>query len=138
MPRTGSAVRRRRDSHRVLPHRLLLDLGIAVRQLVRATTPAHERLRRRLATALLATLLVDAAGTGLMYWLERGAKRSEISSVFQAFFWVSTQLVTVSSQFQNPVTTGGRVVDIVLEVWSITVVTTVAGAFAAFFHAGDS
>jgi hypothetical protein len=35
----------------------------------------------------------------------------------------------------NPVTTAGRVLDIVLEVWGITVVATLAASLAAFFRA---
>ena len=35
----------------------------------------------------------------------------------------------------NPVTTGGRVRDIVLEVWAITVAATLAALLAAFFRA---
>ena len=35
----------------------------------------------------------------------------------------------------NPGTTPGRVLDIVLEVWAITVVATLAASLAAFFHA---
>jgi hypothetical protein len=34
----------------------------------------------------------------------------------------------------NPVTTGGRIVDIFLEVWALVVVTAVAGSFAAFLQ----
>jgi hypothetical protein len=48
------------------------------------------------------------------------------------------QLLTVSSQMKNPVTSGGRVVDIFLELWAIFVVTAVAGSFATFFGSGDS
>jgi hypothetical protein len=32
------------------------------------------------------------------------------------------------------VTTGGRIVDMFLELWAITVVATVAGSFAAFLQ----
>jgi hypothetical protein len=35
----------------------------------------------------------------------------------------------------NPVTTPGRVLDIVLEIWAITVAATLAASLAAFFHA---
>jgi hypothetical protein len=35
----------------------------------------------------------------------------------------------------NPVTTPGRVLDILLEVWAITVAATLAASLAAFFHA---
>jgi hypothetical protein len=48
------------------------------------------------------------------------------------------QLLTVSSQIKNPVTSGGKVVDVVLEIWAIFVVTAVAGSVATFFSSGDS
>jgi uncharacterized protein involved in cysteine biosynthesis len=35
----------------------------------------------------------------------------------------------------NPVTTAGRVLDIVLAVWAISVVATLAASLAAFFQA---
>ncbi|MDQ1741591.1 MAG: voltage-gated potassium channel, partial [Pseudonocardiales bacterium] len=47
----------------------------------------------------------------------------------------SAQLTTVSSQMPNPVTPGGRVLDIALEFWAISVVATLAASLAAFFHA---
>ena len=97
-------------------------------------THRHRRLRRRLATTFLATLIVAAIGTALMYMLEHGKSGSDIHSVFQGFFWVSAQLLTVSSQMENPVTTGGRIVDLFLEIWAITVVAASAGSFAAFLQ----
>jgi hypothetical protein len=120
------------------PHQLLRDLAIGLRDVARGATAAHERLRKRVATALLLTLVVDALGTAVMYLLEHGHAHSEVSSVYRAFFWVTAQLLTVSSQMQNPVTDAGRAVDLVLELWSITVVTTLAGSLAAFFHTSDS
>ena len=48
------------------------------------------------------------------------------------------QLLTVSSQIKNPLTTAGKIVDVGLEVWAIFVVTAVAGSFATFFSSGDS
>jgi hypothetical protein len=48
------------------------------------------------------------------------------------------QLLTVSSQMSNPATTGGRIVDIFLELTAITFVTAIAGAFAKFFADLDS
>jgi hypothetical protein len=114
--------------------RLLADLGREVRHVIRGTTDEHTKFRRRIATTVLVTLLVDAVGSVLMYFLEHGEQGSQIGSPFQSFFWVTTQLLTVSSQMPNPVTTGGRIVDIFLEVWAITVVGTVAGSFAAFLQ----
>lgn len=114
--------------------RLFGDLARGVRDVVRGATDEHSRLRDRLLTALLATLTVDAVGTTLIYVFEHARKQTNVHSVFQAFFWASTQLVTVSSSVKNPLTTGGRIVDLVLELWAITVVTACAGAFAAFLQ----
>jgi hypothetical protein len=114
--------------------RLLRGLALEFHKLARGRTDEHSKLRDRLATALAATLVVDAIGTVLMYSLEHGKAHSQIASVWQAFFWVTTQLLTVSSQMRNPVTTGGQIVDIFLELWAITIVAAVAGAFAAFLQ----
>jgi hypothetical protein len=45
--------------------------------------------------------------------------------------------LTVSSSLKNPITSGGKVVDVLLEFWAIFVVTAVAGSFASFFRSGD-
>jgi hypothetical protein len=114
--------------------RLFRGLVRDIKLLARGATDEHWRLRNRLAATFLATLIVDAIGTTLMYTLEHGKSGSAIDSVFQGFFWVTAQLLTVSSQMPNPVTTGGRIVDIFLELWAITVVATAAGSIAAFFQ----
>jgi hypothetical protein len=114
--------------------RILRDLGVELHKVGRGHTHEHAKLRDRLAMAFLATLCVDALGTALMYSLEDGAQGSHITSVFTAFFWVTTQLLTVSSQMANPVTTGGRIVDIFLELWALGVVTAVVGSVASFLH----
>jgi TctA family transporter len=115
-------------------YRLLHGLMKELHRLVFGTTTEHTNLRRRLATTFLATFVVDLIGTGLMYFFEHGKQGSDIHSLFQGFFWVTTQLLTVSSQMANPVTTGGRIVDIFLELWAITVVAASAGSFAAFLQ----
>jgi hypothetical protein len=114
--------------------RLLRDLALEFHKLARGRTDEHSKLRDRLATAFLATLAFDALCTALMYWLEHDNARGNIGSPWEAFFWVTTQLLTVSSQMRNPVTTGGQVVDILLELWAISVVAAVAGSFAAFLQ----
>jgi hypothetical protein len=116
------------------PARVLRDLGIELHRVGRGASDEHRKLRERLATAFLATLLVDVIGTALMYRFEHGKPGSDISSPFKGFFWVTTQLLTVSSQMKNPVTTAGRTVDIFLEVWAITVVTALVAAFTAFLQ----
>lgn len=112
--------------------RVVRDLAIELRKLALGDTDEHSKLRKRLVTAMVVTLVIDAIGSVLMYVLEHEKHGSNITSPFRAFFWVTTQLLTVSSQMPNPLTTGGRIVDIFLELWAITVVTTVAGSFAAF------
>src|SRR5438093_13754163 len=105
------------------PVRLLRDFGVELHRVARGRSHPHRKLRDRLALAVFATLCVDVVGTGAMYGLEHGKPGSEVTSVFKGFFWVTTQLLTVSSQMKNPVTTGGRILDIVLELWAISVVT---------------
>jgi hypothetical protein len=98
----------------------------------------HRRLFSRLLVVLIATLVIDAVGTVAIYFLERHAKQSDIHNVFDAFFFTTVQLLTVSSQIKNPLTTGGRIVDIFLEIWAVIVVAGSAGAVASFFQTGDS
>src|SRR5919202_5168535 len=102
---------------------------------VRGSTHTHRVLRSRLAVLLGTTLALDAVGTILMYLFEHHHRGSGFDDVGGALFWVSAQLTTVSSQLPNPVTTAGRVVDIVLQIWAITVAATLAASLAAFFRA---
>ena len=76
-------------------------------------------------------------GTAAIYLLERHAHGTEVKTVGRALFFTTVQLLTVSSQIKNPLTMGGRIVDVLLEVWALFVVTAVAGSFAAFFSAVD-
>ena len=76
---------------------------------------------------------VDAVGTILMWLFENDAGRSEIHNLWDAFFFSTVQLLTVSSQMPNPVTTGGRIVDILLELTALCLVSGIAGVFASFF-----
>jgi uncharacterized membrane protein len=93
----------------------------------------HRVLRRRIVQALILVAVVDAIGTVLMWMFEDDAARSEIHNVWDAFFFTTVQLLTVSSQLRNPVTTGGRIVDIFLELTALCLVSGIAGAFASFF-----
>lgn len=77
--------------------------------------------------------VVDAVGTLLMWFFEDDVGRSEIHNLWDAFFFTTVQLLTVSSQMRNPVTTGGRIVDIVLELTALCLVSGIAGVFASFF-----
>jgi len=106
-----------------------------IRSVVRGESHTHRLLRSRLTILGVATLLLDAVGTGLMYICEHDRAASGFHDLGGAWFWVSAQLTTVSSQMPNPVTPAGRVIDIVLEAWAISVVASLAGALGAFFVA---
>jgi hypothetical protein len=95
----------------------------------------HRRLVSRLLLALIATLVVDAFGTVLVWAFEQG--KGDIHGIGDAAFFSTVQLLTVSSQIKNPLTAGGKVVDVFLEVWALFVVTAIAGSFAAFFGSSD-
>jgi hypothetical protein len=123
-----------------MPMHDMPDLGMGhmateVRMVVRGESLAHRFLRARLMFLVLATLVLDALATVAMYALEHDRADSGFHSLGGALFWVSAQLTTVSSQMPNPVTTPGRVLDIVLQVWAITVAATLAASLAAFFRA---
>ena len=93
----------------------------------------HRRLLARIAIAVAFTLLVDAAGSLLIWTFERRAQGTEIHGFGDAVFFTTVQLLTVSSQIKNPLTTPGRIVDVVLEIWAVIVVAGSAGAMADFF-----
>jgi hypothetical protein len=98
----------------------------------------HRRLAARLLIALGLTLVVLVIGSVLIWVFEGGAKGGDIHNFGDAVFYTSVQLLTISSAITNPLTAGGRVVDVALEAWGVFVVTAVAGSFAAFFTSADS
>jgi hypothetical protein len=94
----------------------------------------HRRLLARLALVVLVTLAIDLVAAAAIFGLEHDAHGSEVHTYWDAFFFTTVQLLTVSSQLRNPVTTGGRLVDIFLEVWAVIVVAGSAGAITSFFQ----
>jgi hypothetical protein len=105
-----------------------------VRDVRTAATPRHGHLRERLITIVVTTLIVDAIGSSLMLLFEHNASRTAITNIGDSVFWTTAQLLTVSSQMPNPVTTGGRIVDVFLMAYAITIVATLAGSFGSFFQ----
>jgi hypothetical protein len=113
---------------------------VVIEELKRLATweERHRRLASRLLLVLALTVVIDAIGTAFVFAFERDAAQTDIHTVFDAFFFTTVQLLTVSSQIKNPLTTAGRLVDIFLEVWAVIVVAGSAGAVASFFQTGDS
>jgi hypothetical protein len=104
------------------------------KRVFRGETPTHTHLRDRLIAIATVTLVVDLIASVAILMLERHAAGTEITNFGDSIFWVTTQLLTVSSQLHNPITAGARVIDIFLQAIAISVVATLAGSFAAFFH----
>jgi hypothetical protein len=97
----------------------------------------HRRLVSRLLVVLLATAVIDAIGSVAIYFLERHVRGGDIHGFGDALFFSTVQLLTVSSQIRNPLTTAGRIVDVGLEIWAVVVVASIGGSFAAFFSSAD-
>ena len=106
--------------------------AVEFRDVLRADTPTHSRLRDTLTAIAVVTVGVDLICAVLALLLERHAAKTQIDSFGSAIFWTSTQLLTVSSQIQNPISVGGRILDVFMEAYAITVVATVTGSMGAF------
>lgn len=106
----------------------VVELGAVVR----AGSPTHARLRDTLVALTMATIGVDLICGLLVYLFERHVQGTEIHSYGSAVFWTLAQLLTVSSQLPNPLSVGGRILDIAMEAYAITVVGTLAGSIGAF------
>jgi len=83
---------------------------------------------------IVATVGVDLLCAIAAFLLERHSQQTEIKSFGSAVFWTTTQLLTVSSQIKNPISVGGRVLDVFMEIYAITVIAALAGALGSFLQ----
>lgn len=105
-----------------------------VRRVARGSSATHRHLRDRLVVLAVATVAVDLVCAVLAWLFEHRAPQTELGDLGTALFWTTTQLISVSSSIQNPLTTGGRILDVGMEVYAVTVVAALAGSFGSFFH----
>ncbi len=112
--------------------RVLSEAAAELRDVLRAGTPTHGRLRDRLVAIALATVGFDIICAVLALLFEHHQKQTQINSFGSALFWTTTQMLTVSSSFQNPISLPGRLLDVVMEIYAITVIASLAGALGAF------
>ncbi len=103
-----------------------------VRDVLHAKTPTHSRLRDRLVAIAVATVGFDLVCAVLAFLFEHHQKQTQIETLGSALFWTTTQLLTVSSSLQNPISAPGRVLDVVMEIYAITVIGSLAGSLGAF------
>jgi hypothetical protein len=117
-----------------MPHRVLMAAARELRDVMRATTLTHRRLRDALVAIASATIGIDVLCAIAAFLLERHAHQTQIHTLGSAAFWTTTQLLTVSSQIINPISAGGRILDIFMEIYAITVIAALAGAFGSFIQ----
>ena len=112
-------------------------LGSATREfrdVLRAATPTHRRLRDHFVTIIAVTVGIDLLCAIAAFLLEGHSQQTEIKTFGSAVFWTTTQLLTVSSQIKNPISAGGRILDVFMEIYAITVIATLAGAIGSFLQ----
>jgi hypothetical protein len=112
--------------------RVMANLFAEVRRVFTAGTPTHARLRDRLVTLLLTTIGFDLICGVLAYLFEHDQAGSQVRTFGEAIFWTTTQLLTVSSQLRNPISTPAHLLDVLMEIYAITIIGTFAAALGAF------
>jgi hypothetical protein len=95
-------------------------------------TATHRRPLDHLVT--ITTVGVDVFCAIVAVLLERHSQQTEIRTLGGAAFWTTTQLLTVSSWLKNPISGGGRILDLLMEIYAITVVAGLTGAIGTFFQ----
>jgi hypothetical protein len=112
--------------------RVLSRSAAEARAVLRGGTPTHARLRDHLVTVAVVTVGFDLVCAVLAFVFEHHQKQTQIESFGSAMFWTTTQLLTVSSNIQNPISLPARVLDIIMEIYAITVIGSLAAALGAF------
>jgi hypothetical protein len=83
---------------------------------------------------MVVTVGVDLVCAIAAFLLERHSAQTEIKTFGSAAFWTTTQLLTVSSSIKNPISGGGRILDVFMEIYAITVIAGLAGAVGTFLQ----
>ena len=102
--------------------------------MIRGATTTHRSLRNILVSVAVATVGIDLLCAVLAYLLERHGHETDVQTFGSAAFWTTTQLLTVSSSVKNPISTGGRGLDVFMEIYAITVIATLAGGIGSFLQ----
>jgi hypothetical protein len=94
---------------------------------------AQRRFRSRIALLAGASVALDLVAAAIALASEHGAPHA-FDTYWDALFWTTTQLLTVSSQLPNPERGVTKVLDVVLEAWAIVVVASLAATFSDLLH----
>lgn len=105
-----------------------------LRDLLRAKSHPHADLRRRLGSTITLTVLISAVATFAILAVEHSHPASDIHSLWDAFYFTVSQMTTLSSSMANPVTRAGQIIVLLVDIYAITIVSTLAGMFGAYFY----
>ena len=92
-------------------------------------SPRFKQFRRYLAEITVATIIVVAIGTVLIFLFERDSSGTAVTNIGDSLFWTTAQVLTISSAMPNPLTTGGRIVDVFLMAYAIVMIGAVVAVF---------
>ena len=95
----------------------------------------HRRLHARLIGILGLSLMVDLTFAAVLTFVDSFSNKPD-HSFGRAFAWTSSQMLVGGSSYQTQ-SGGGHVAEVVLQVYGVTVIAAIAGAFASFFLRGD-
>lgn len=108
--------------------------GSSIQEVLHGPSIPHVDLRNRLFTTFSFTVMVSGVATFALFLAERGHQESDIANLWDAFYFTVSQLSTLGSDMNNPVTTTGQIIVLLINVFAITVVSTLAGIFGAYFY----
>ena len=101
---------------------------------LREPRSANELLITRVTILAMVTVILVLVGGFVFYRLERSAPGSEVTTYGDALFWTSSQITTISSSLANPISTGGRIFAVLIDLASIAVVSLLFGSIAQHIH----
>jgi hypothetical protein len=117
----------------VSPHRHVQRASRELIAVARGASDTHTYLRNRVLAIVWVTVAVGIVSTLIVYFAERNAQGTDIHDLFDAFLFAMSQLLTASS-VATPKTDPIKVLELLFDVYAITVVATLAGSFGSFFH----
>jgi hypothetical protein len=93
-----------------------------------------ELLVARLTLVTLAIVAIDVVAAFVFYLLERHASGTDVTNYEQSVYWTTSQLTSVSSSLRNPITTGGHVLAVGIDILAVGVVTLLVATIAQHLH----
>src|SRR6202012_6001592 len=105
--------------------RSLTNTGSELIRVARAHSVRHAKLRDRIVGVLIATSMVDLTCAVIALFTERHHPGTGINSLGTPIFWTPTQRLSASSSLPNPVSTAGRILDVLMEAYAITFIGSI-------------